>query len=210
VIGNLHFNVKSVINPQEPPSEPFGPRGPIDFGMPTIYWVSIIFVVTAMIALIVGKIISFNKRKQRLAELTLHIQGKTPFIYFSTLVRKLNRQHLFLSDANQKISAKDMDSFLTELENGYRIYLGTQFKIETNHLKDLKICRLVSKKISTGLEQLEIMNEMIKIFNEFARARQSEKKMISAKDGLQVFEQIKKNVDILNSKMDKKEKRATS
>lgn len=163
LLGDLRFTVKSVINPQEPPTEPFGPMGPLKFGLPWWYYL-IAVVLLAMLALGVGFRWRRRQQKRRLIEdMKLSDSALTPMAQLSQKLRQVLRS----------LSAEGAINSVSELNRSYRIYLARRFQIPTLVWSDRLILRDF-KKYHRKLYDVA-GSSIIKTLRELARAEANPK-----------------------------------
>lgn len=127
VLGDLQFTVKSVINPQEPPKEPYGPMGPVEFGIPLWFWLSIGFFAAVVGALVWWKIARRARRKKWMLEMKLHERALSPMADLGKTLR------LILKDLSKG------KAHVQELRQAYFYYLARVFQIPTLKMKNGQI-----------------------------------------------------------------------
>lgn len=207
VLGDLNFTVKSVINPQEPPPEkPFGPMGPIEFGMPIWYWVLWATAILTILISLFARFRSLRLKKNQVLELEKQLQGQTPYHYFRGVVRRMTRTHLFLTDERMTADPKQIVELIFEMENAYRVFLGTQFQLPALNWKDNKIATTVTKDLS-GETQKKMHSAVLANLKEFSQAKLESKRAVVTQDAIQIFNQMKSNVDELYELVSSTEKK---
>jgi hypothetical protein len=95
LLGDLRFTVKSVKNPNEPESEPFGPMGPILLSMPWWYWMIWLALFVGAGILVWIKIRRRMQRQKLLEEFRTHGSSLSPLHQFSQQMRKLQKEFSF-------------------------------------------------------------------------------------------------------------------
>lgn len=127
VLGDLQFAVKSVINPQQPPTEAYGPMGPIEFGIPLWFWLLIAVIVSVIGGLIWWKVARRAQRRKWLGEMKLHEKVLSPMADLGKTLR------LLLKDLSQG------KAHVQELKQAYLYYLARVFQLPTLKMKDRQI-----------------------------------------------------------------------
>lgn len=165
VLSDLSFSVQSVINPQEPETEPFGPMGAIKFGLPIWY-----FVMLALVLIVAGSFAWFRiHRKLRRKKLlsTMHLE-ESPMSAMAQLSQKIRLIIRELNNMSDEQMVKDLDL-------AFRHYFARRFAIPTLVWKDVEILKVFRAENS---ELYKVMgHEVKKIFAELERARSSAGKL---------------------------------
>lgn len=185
-LNPLQFEVKSVIDPQDPPAGPYGPVGPFDLSIPAIYWWGLGIFIAAVILAIVTKIIFKLKRKALMEELVRFETHLTPYNQFHQTLRRLQREYRFFTGI--EVSAEEIQKFIIDIDQTVRIYIGRSQKIPT-----LKVpARRIFKEFKS-----EHVAETKKLFQEIDRSR--ENTQISGRDCAQLLNMSRDLVEKLEA-----------
>jgi hypothetical protein len=202
VLGDLHFQVQSVIDPkQQPPPEPFGPHGPLGLSLPLWYFAVLLAVILLVVGGVTLRVRRVLQKRKMIRELEALGVAATPFAQFNQTMRRLRREAAFL-EGREEGTESEKTVFVQELEKAYRLYLGRTFLIPTLHWND----SLILRELKSHQKALFLLcgKEVDRLFQEFARAK-SATKGVQNKDLVQLFELTRKNVDILSTHQKKEE-----
>jgi hypothetical protein len=192
VLGDLHFQIKSVLDPQTKP-EPYGPYGPLRLSLPSWYFVVLALVLVALATAITIRVRRHLQKKGMIRELEAQGLAATPFSQFNQNMRRLRREAGFL-EGREEGSENEKTAFVRDLENSYRLYLGRTFLIPTLNWSDA----LVLKDLKKHHKPVFVLagNEVDRLLQEFSRAKDSAKN-VQNQDLIQLFELARKNVDAM-------------
>jgi hypothetical protein len=188
-LENVKYTVKSVIDPKEPPAEPFGPFGPILISVPLIYWIVLAAIISAIGSFVGIKIYRRNQRKKLLLAMRLNESVQTPVAQFYAALRKMQRQYAFFSGTEG--SREDIENSLNQLDQMYRFYVARKFLVPTQVWSDRLILADIKKhhkKFFTDNEK-----ELRKSLAELSRARKNAQ--TNAKDVQQIVEVVRRAVE---------------
>ncbi len=190
VLGDLEFTIASVINPQEPPAEPYGPFGPYQLSLPLIYPLSAVLLLSSILGFFFYRWKIKREKNRLLNEMRLTDSAQEPFFQFYGSLRKLQRSYSFFSGAQP--TDAETRQFLQDLTSAYKIYLARHFLVPTLKWKDRQI--LADLKRNHRKFYTEFQSEVRKSLAECTRA-QNPQQIVSGKDGQQLLELLRKNVD---------------
>ncbi len=190
-LNGVHFQVTSVLDPKEPPAEPFGPRGPFGLSFPWWYHAIWITFVLVILSLIFKRWKNWREKRKLIAALEAQGAAVEPFAQFNQSLRRLQRQFSFLGE-KQEALIKIKIEFAEELEKAYRTYIGRTFLIPTFTWKDSHVLReLKSTDKKVFQEQGAAVDRLLQ---EFQKAKE-QKEQLKNQDLLQLLEFARKNVD---------------
>jgi hypothetical protein len=190
VLGDLSFTVNSVMNPQQPVKEPFGPMGPLGLRLPIWYVLGLIFVIL-MIALVI--LFRWRVRRQKrklLNEMRLGEYAQDPLFQFYQTARKMQRGYAFFSGG--ELTGEDAVSFVSALNQAFKIYLARLFQVPTLAWSERRILADLRKNHPEFYQ--EFRDELRQALAELSRAIKAGKTM-NSKDCQQLFELLRKQVD---------------
>lgn len=190
VLGDLSFTVNSVMNPQEPVKEPYGPMGPFGLRLPIWYPLALAAVVIAVCLYIAYRWRLRRQKQKLLQDMRLDEYAKDPFFQFYQSARKMQRSYGFFSGG--AMAADEGVRFIAELETAYKIYLARKFQVPTLAWKERRILSDLKKNWPDFYKQFRL--EVRQSLTEISRASQAGAS-ISAKDCQQLFELLRKQVD---------------
>jgi len=179
VLGDLSFTVKSVLDPKQPESEPFGPMGPITFGLPWYYF-AVPIVILATLAL--WGFFGWRRRSQKkrlIAEMNLSRSVLSPIAELSHKMRQVLR-------ATHHSPLQDL---MTQINEAFRIYLARKFLIPTLVWNDGLILKDFKKNFSAIYEVCG--TEVAQVLVELNRGRAAGSK-IELKDIEQMLSHVRK------------------
>ena len=143
-LGGLIIPVKSVMNPAKPQKEPFGPIGPMKLSYPQWLWFSIVGLLLAVVG---WSVFSFRRREQRkkvLEELKKHNTALGAYNQFNKDLRTLSRKHIF--SHHQKWQPEDIEKYVTNLDEIFRMYLLREFVIPALDWKTNLVLKQIKKE----------------------------------------------------------------
>jgi hypothetical protein len=203
VLGDLSFSVKSVLDPKEPPSEPYGPRGPLGLSLPWWYYALWVVVIAVVVGYVVRRLRQYWQKKKLIEEMVNQGSALTPYHQFTKTIRQLQRQHLFLAEPAGTVPEEEKKAVLSELENSYRLFLGRSFLLPTLQWNDGQI---LSDLRRSHRSLFRVQGEKIRqLLREYERAR-SAVQSLQAKDFAQLMQLSRHNVDDLYGYLQRREK----
>ncbi len=193
VLGDLNFTVKSVINPQEPESEPFGPMGPVTFGLAWYYFAIPIFVLLLLAAWIFTVLRRRSQKKKLIADMNLSRSALQPMAEASQKLRQILR-------ASHTAEIKDL---LPQINEAFRIYLARRFLIPTLAWSD----RLILKDLKSNHSEIFAVagKSVAQTLVELARAQKAIDKL-ELKDIEQLMSLVRKSSELIEKETAQKEK----
>lgn len=194
VLGDLNFTVTSLMNPQEPVKEPYGPMGPLGLGLPMWYVLSAIAIVAAFILALLYRWRQRRQKKKLLAEMRLNEFVQDPLFQFYQSARKMQRSYAFFSGG--ALEGEDSVRFVAELNESFKIYLARLFQIPTMAWSERRILGDLKKNHSDFYKAFR--TEMQKSLAELSRAIKAGKTM-NPKDCQQLFDLVRKQVDQIHA-----------
>ena len=190
VLGDLKYTVTSVINPQEPPAEPFPSQGPFTVSLPLWYWVVGAAVVLLVVFQIYWRIRQKAQKKKLLQEMQIDGFAADPLAQFFQTLRKQQRSYAFFSGGAS--SPEEIITFVSELEKAFKLYIGRVFKVPAYFWSSRKVLKDIRKNYR---REYDLVGPVIrKALAELSRA-QNAKGQMSAQDCMQLNDLIRKQVD---------------
>lgn len=186
VLGDLQFSVKSVLDPNEPRSEAFGPMGPVVLGFPYWFWL----LIALFFAFVFGtayRIWSLKtRRKKWLASMKLQ---ESPLGSIALLGKTLRAYQRDLGGALDKKRES-----VEALRKSFLFFLAQKFQIPTYFLSDaniLKEIRVIDPKL---FEKNELA--LKSTFQELQKLLKSAETM-SLRDWEQILNLVRKTAEDL-------------
>ncbi len=192
VLGDLQFTVKSVMNPQEPATEPYGPFGPFELSLPLWYPLSILLLLAVAGGLIWRRIHVDRQKKKLLAQMQVLDSSVAPYFQFYQALRKIQRGFSFYSGAEP--SQQETTHFIDCLNQAYKIYLARQFLIPTLKWNERKILSDLKRNHKNFYSDFRL--EIRKALAELSRA-QDPKALMGGKDCDQLAQLLRHQVDAI-------------
>lgn len=123
----IQIETHSVIDPNNPPAEPFGPQGPLVLPVPWAYWVILVSVLG--IGLLTGLLFWKRKRDRRyvLEEIKRRSTHASPLVQFHRELRILTKK-AGLSDIDHNLKIKPED-YLKDLRMLCEVFWGQKFRV---------------------------------------------------------------------------------
>lgn len=190
VLGDLNFTVASVINPQEPPAEPYGAIGPLKLMLPIWYPLTAALI---LVAVFVGVFYRWKVRRDKrklLEEMHLAESVQEPYFQFYQVLRKLQRTYSYFSGAEP--SPQETQKFIDDLGAAYKIYLARHFQVPTLKWKERQILTDLKRNHKKFYQNFRL--EVRKAFAEIARAQQA-REQITGQDARQLLDLLRNQVD---------------
>jgi hypothetical protein len=180
VLGDLQFSVQSVIDPAAPPKEPYGPMGPIVFGIPLWFWLTLSIVLTLVVSLIWWRGARRARRKKWLLEMKLYEKVLSPMAELGKSLRHLQKDLTAGPD------------LVKNLDLSYRVYLARMFKSPTLYLSDRQILKDIQSS-SEGLydEQSEVILKTLEELNRAGKAKSD----ITQRDLEQLIQMVRRGAE---------------
>ena len=161
LVKGIQFKVQSVIDPKNPPKEPFGPFGAYTLSLPMIYlWVSL----SIITLLLVGgalKVIRRWQRRRLIDGLKKHDSRLSPQTQLHVRFRQLER--------NRFLEGGELKKYLLELDDILRVYIIRKFKIPALDWSD----RLVIKDFRNRFAFFgaEMVKELVVLLRETRKVK---------------------------------------
>lgn len=194
VLGDLNFTVRSVLNPTEPETEPFGPMGPLVLSLPLWYYL----VWTGFFAVLAFWIwVRVRRRLQRqklLEEIRTHDSTLSPLHQFNQQLRSMRRNYSFLTQP-ETVKPGETREAISQMEKAYRVFLGRLLQVPALQWSDSLILKDIKRYHRKVYD--ECFLEMKKIFSETDRALKTQTEL-SPKDAIQIFDIARKTTDKIN------------
>lgn len=191
VLGDMKLHVASVMNPQEPRKEPYGPWGPIRF----FPWSVVVLLIVLLIAVITPFVALGLRRRQR-RKLVDQVDSKSfqypPFQELHRCLRQSQRNYLFLSDARAPAESNALESALGELDQSFRTYITRQFKVPALHWRAGRLVRTVQTEFPKLDEQT--IHDLGLTLTELEKANR-QKQNLNSQDLAQILKIIRKTSD---------------
>ncbi len=201
VLGDLDFTVNSVINPQEPPKEPYGPVGPLSLSLSILYPLAIVLFIGALAGFFFNRWRLRQQKKKLLADMRLNENVQKPYFQFYQTLRKLQRNFSYTSGAVP--TSEEIKEFVESLGKAYKFYLARVFEIPTFAWNERKILSDLKRNHPQFYSESRL--EVRKALAEIARAQKSLGQMTGA-DCQQLLELLRKNVDQIEQAVKGEEK----
>lgn len=196
-LGGMSLQVASVINPQEPVSEPYGPKGPISLSLSAWVWGSFLILLVLIAVFLVQIFRRKALRQKQLESMRVHDQALAPYSQFHQVLRKLSRENIALTGGGQQQedppeAAKKL--IIEEFRKAYLFYLARVFLMPTDFMSERKIVKEI--KNSLGVRYPNVSADLKKSLSELNRAQKAQS--ISGKDLRALLNLIKKSAEQIN------------
>lgn len=193
VLSDLDFTVNSVIDPKEPPAEPYGPFGPLSLSLPIWYSLSVILIILAVIFTVVWRWRRRQHRKKLLAAMRLEQYAQDPLAQFFQVVRRAQRKYGFFVETEAQ--SEEVKEFVQELGDAYKIYLARHLLVPTLSWSERRILSDIKKNHPEFYS--EFSPSLKKTLAEVERA--GNHAQLTAKDCQQLLDLLRKQVDQMES-----------
>lgn len=190
-LKNIQFEVKSVIDPKNPPKEMFGPFGPFMTEFP---WGGVIVMAVILLAIIVSIVVKLVKvkRERNLKERMKKLDHpQTPAAQLYSVVRRMEREIDFVFKGEMK--TESILVFIKDLEQALKIFIVRQFQIPANEwtlkatLNQFKL-----KYIWLGQEHIQNLSNLL---HEIEKSQKGKNVNLETQDIVQLLKNTKKWVD---------------
>lgn len=146
VLSDLSFSVRSVLDPKEPRTEPYGPFGPLVTGMPIWFWIVVALIVSAALAGIFKKFFERSRRKKWLRAMGLGNSPQAPIAHLGKSLRLLQKR--------SEISAEEKSEALAELKKVFVFYLAQKYSVPSFYLSDHQILQEIRRSQAVLFDSL--------------------------------------------------------
>jgi hypothetical protein len=191
-LAPLNFAVVSVLDPQKPETEPYGPLGPVKLSLPFWYWLIVAGVIFFFAGIVGYRFWRRQRKRKLLAKMQVLESAQTPYFQFHQSIRRLQREIGFATTAENPSLAKAMQ----ELASAYQIYLARTFLIPTLYWTERQIRADLKKNYRSLYE--EHRADFKKSLAELSRARAALKTTpasLANKDIEQILKLLRDHVD---------------
>lgn len=185
-LGQVAFEVTSVLPPPDPQNqtkqEPFGPIGPAQLPVPSLYW-ALLAGVLILAAVIAGmRIFRAVQRRKMLEELREHDSSLSPLAQFHQGFRKLQRQNkVFFGVTN--VPPEDVLQCVDDTYRMLKLYLTRKFQVPALEWSPRLVIKDIRKHHPRHFAQDG--DELGKLYKEYERASQ-DKEHLKAQDVLAI------------------------
>lgn len=190
VLSDLDFTVNSVIDPQNPPKQPYGPMGPFQTSISIWYPLSLLLLLVVLFGFILYRWKLRRDKRRLLEEMRLSENAQEPYPQFYQTSRKLQRSYSYFSGAEP--SPEETNQFIETLGTAYKVYLARHFQVPTLKWSERKILSDLKKNHKSFYQEFRL--EIRKALAEISRA-QSPKMQMTGKDSQQLMDLIRKQID---------------
>jgi hypothetical protein len=163
----FELKTQSIIDPQNPPKEPYGPLAPYKMGWPMWIFFSAVVVVLVLIA---WSLVFFRRRLQKnILEKNIK-KFQTPlgaYHQFSKDLRALKRSFVF--SEYQTWTPEQTAEFLSKLNESFRLFVLREFTVPATTWSISPILREIKRKDPGGFDKYK--GALLKAFRELDRAR---------------------------------------
>ncbi|MBX2987139.1 MAG: hypothetical protein KF802_04505 [Bdellovibrionaceae bacterium] len=193
-LGPLDFTVKSVLDPAKPEQEPYGPIGPMNLGIPLMWWAGGAVLLVAL-GLLVARLSYRRWQRRRLLEkIREHDAAVSPLAQLHQTLRRLHRESALF--AGEDVSSAEAVRVVSELEEAFRIFLMRRFLLPAQEWRDA----LILKEFRKEHEELAELkgSELQRLMREFHAARHA--RHVEGRDALQLTKQTRQLAEVLDAK----------
>lgn len=194
VLGDLDFTVNSVINPQEPPAEPYGPVGPFSLSLPIWYSLGLVVVILTATLVAAWKWRLRSQKRRLLTAMRLHEFVQDPLYQFYQVTRQVQRSYGFFS--GQESVPSEVTLFVQQINEAFKIYLARQLQVPTLKWSERQIFSDI-KKNHRDFYQL-FKKDLRQNLAELSRALRHTDRL-SAKDCQQLLDLLRRQIDLMDS-----------
>lgn len=179
-LGALRFEVRSVLDPQQPKQEPYGPFGAIGIGIPASWWMILACAVALLALAVFWRVRRRLQRRALMKRLREHDSALAPIAEFYARDRKLKRDHPLF--AGMEGAPGDAAAATAELERTFRVYFMRRFRLPTLEWGDGALLRAFRAEHRALWDAAG--DDVRKLFREFEAARKA--KALDPKDVMQL------------------------
>lgn len=195
--GPLNFEVRSVLDPQQPKQEPYGPFGPLSMSIPLSWWIGLLVFILCLLGLLLTRVRRRLQRRGLLRRLKEHDSALSPSAEFYNRMRRLRREHgLFAGFAARPGEAAEVTK---ELEAMFRVYFMREFRVPALEWNDKALLRAFRHEHKMFFD--EVGADIQKLFKEFGAAKASAK--VDAKDAIQLSDATRTIVERIEKRQTK-------
>lgn len=193
-LGPQSIHVQSVMKPEEPVQEPFGPIGPFQLSWPPVVWLILGVMLISLLSISFFKIYRYRQRKKVLEELQKYDSALSPLSELHSQYRKWQRKYgLQTEDGQNEI----FQNALLEIEHSFRLYLTRTFRIPALEWSQA----LVADEVKRKIKKIPLHKDTKLILIEIDKAKKARK--LKPAELLQLLEQARKNAESIDSALQK-------
>jgi hypothetical protein len=168
-LKGIHFKVESIINPQQPPQEPFGPAGPFSLKLPMMYWIVLAVVISVVLIFSIVFGVLKHQRKRLIAKLKEKDSSLSPYHQINAKLRQMMREYAFFSSG--KLSSEEGLRIVNALDEMFKLYLTREFYIPAFDWRAKTILRDFKRR-HRGLS-IYSSDDLSLLLRELAKAQES-------------------------------------
>jgi hypothetical protein len=192
-LSPIPFSVASVIDPKNPPKEPYGALGPMRLSLPFWYWLVVAGVLAVFALIVAARLWQRSKKRKLLAKMRIFETAQTPFFQFHQQVRKALRDIGFVQgDAD---NGEIFSSAVKNLNEAYRVYLGRTFLVPALDWNEKQILSDLKKHHRSAYEDERAGFKKSLAELSRAQAELSRQGKLSVKDVEQLIKLVRDHVD---------------
>ncbi|MEZ0393245.1 MAG: hypothetical protein ACAH59_13580 [Pseudobdellovibrionaceae bacterium] len=190
VLSDLDFTIQSVMNPQQPVTEPFGPFGPLALKLPLWFPLTVLLLFAILLGVAVNRWRIRREKRRLLLDMRLTESAQEPIFQFYQTIRK--QQRAYPAFSGHEPTPEETQNFIAALNESYKIYLARNFEVPTLKWSERKILSDLKKNHRAFYTEFRL--EVRKALAELNRALNSKTKM-TAQDSQQLLNLLRRHVD---------------
>jgi hypothetical protein len=199
-LGNVQFQVQSVLPTDGEKVEPYGPIGPAQIPIPLLYWLFLLGVLLFVAGFVGLRIWRYQQRKAMLERLKKHDLALSPIQQFHQSMRRLQRENPAFY--GKEATPEELRAGVDELVRMFKVYLSRRLRVPAFEWNE----RLVLNDIRRYHRALfeESSKKIRDLFEEFKKAGVASQSLKS-RDVIQLSETLRKTLEGLERFLDSEE-----
>lgn len=178
--NQIDFEVHSVLDPQQPKQEPYGPFGPMPISIPLSWWFMLAGAIVLAGLLVFWRVRRRLQRRELMKKLEEHDSALSPAAEFYTKMRKLRRDHVLFSGG--ETAETDTALVVRELERMFRTFFMRRFELPALDWNDGTLIRAFKREHRRAAE--DVGSDLKKLLKEFGAAKSASR--VETKDAVQL------------------------
>ena len=192
LLNEISFQIQSVLDPQNPEKEPFGPMGPMSLSFPTQFAMAVGLGVLVIVILLGLKIRRALQKRNLVRQITKDSIVQKPLAEFSAVIRKLKKDYSFFD--SKEANELELTQCFEKIDAAYRRFLVRRLMVPAHVWNDSQILKDIRKSFKTIAKSN--LSDLKSVLTELGRFKKNKNR--TASDLIQLIDMCQKSSEKLD------------